>query len=68
MYEDINDIIEDLATQYINNILIDTEADEITVKKAIETLKNDLANIDNNDRLNAIADACDAFIKTLKGE
>lgn len=68
LYEDINGIKEDLSRQYINNILTDTEADEITVKEAIETLKDDLANIDNNDRLNAIADACDAFIKTLKGE
>ena len=68
LYEDINGIKKDLARQYINNILTDTEADEITVKKAIETLKDDLANIDNNDRLDAIADACNAFIETLKGE
>ena len=68
LYEDINGIIEDLARQYINNVLINIEAEETTVKKAIETLKNDLADIDDNDRLNAIADACDAFIKTLKGE
>ena len=68
LYEDINGIKEDLARQYINNVLTVAEADETTVKEAIETLKDDLANIDNNDRLNAIADACDVFIETLKGE
>lgn len=68
LYEDINGIKEDLARQYINNILINVEAAETTVKKAIEILKNGLANIDDNDRLDAIADACDVFISTLKGE
>lgn len=67
LYEDIDGIKEDLARQYINNVLIVTEADETTLKEAIETLKDDLANIDNNDRLNAIADACDFFIEALKG-
>ena len=57
-----------MARQYINNILINIEAEEMTVKEAIETLKDDLANIDNNDRLDAIADACNAFIEMLKGE
>ena len=68
LYEDIDGIKEDLARQYINNVLINVEAEETTVKEAIETLKDDLANIDNNDRLDAIADACDGFINTLKGE
>lgn len=68
LYEDIDGIKEDLARQYINNVLINIEAEETTVKEAIETLKDDLANIDNNDRLDAIADACNAFIETLKGE
>lgn len=67
LYEDIDGIKEDLARQYINNVLTVTEADETTLKEAIETLKDDLANIDNNDRLNAIADACDSFIEALKG-
>lgn len=68
LYEDIDGIKEDLARQYINNVLINIEAEETTVKEAIETLKDDLANIDNNDRLDAIADACNIFIETLRGE
>lgn len=68
LYEDIDGIKEDLTRQYINNVLTVAKAEETTVKEAIETLKDDLAQIDNNDRLAAIADACDAFIETLKGE
>ena len=68
LYEDIDGIKEDFARQYINNVLTATEADETTVKEAIKTLKDDLADIDNNDRLDAIADACNAFIETLEGE
>lgn len=68
LYEDFDVIKEDLARQYINNVLTATEAEETIVKKAIETLKDDLAQIDTNDRLDAIADACNAFIEALKGE
>ena len=68
LYGDFDGIKEDLARQYINNVLINVEAEETTVKEAIETLKDDLAIIDNDDRLDAIADACNAFIETLKGE
>ena len=52
----------------VEKALDEGKKNDMTVKEAIETLKDDLANIDNNDRLDAIADVCDAFIKTLKGE
>ena len=63
-----SDVLNEINIEYINNVLINIEAEETTVKEAIETLKDDLANIDNNDRLDTIADACDGFIKSLKGE
>lgn len=67
LYEDFAGIKEDLTRQYINNVLTATEADETTVKEAIETLKDDLAQIDTNDRLDTIADVCNAFIEALDG-
>lgn len=69
LYDDFDEIKETLAREYIENVILEdltTTPDALAV--ALDDLANALDGIDNNDRLDSIAEACNDFLKALNDD
>lgn len=64
--EDAAEIYKTLAREYIGNVILDDIATTAEMlENALDDLESALETIDSGDRIDAIADACNDFLKAL---
>jgi hypothetical protein len=68
LYNDMVGIIQALAREYLENVILEQDYNGDKLADALEELADALENIDNNNRLDDIADAVNDFLKALTDE
>lgn len=68
LYNDIRGIVQALAREYLANVILEKDFNGDKLADALDELADALDDIDNNNRLDDIADAVNDFLKALTDE